>query len=135
MSENVISARLGLTVIVAAHLVISTVHGAAHNRAQVPLSAAATLFVFVVILAGPIVGVLVMWRAERLGASIIAISMAGSFIFGVLNHFVLASPDHVAHVVRTWQPLFATTAVLLAATEALASVVAFRVAQRTQTMS
>ena len=32
--------------------------------------------------------------------------------------FLLASPDHVSHVAPQWRPLFATTAVLLALTEA-----------------
>ena len=38
------------------HLLISVVHGLAHARAQVPLSRAANLFVFIVILAGPLIG-------------------------------------------------------------------------------
>jgi hypothetical protein len=39
--------------------------------------------------------------------------------FGVINHFVLSSPDHVAHVDPQFRSLFTTTAVLLAVTEAL----------------
>ena len=53
--------------------------------------------------------------------------MAGSLVFGLVNHFVLASPDHVAHVSPEWRPLFATTAVLLAVTEAIGSGLAIRV--------
>jgi hypothetical protein len=53
MNENRLSPRLWLTALAAAHLVISIVHGTAHNQAQVPLSAAAMLFVFLVVLAGP----------------------------------------------------------------------------------
>lgn len=124
-----------LTLLVAAHLIISAVHGTAHRGAHVPLSLAGNLFVFVVILAGPLVGVAVMWRLERAGAAIIAVAMAGSFIFGFLNHFVLASPDHVAHVATSWRPLFATTAVLLAVTEALGFVLALRLAQRSENLS
>ena len=41
------------------HLVISMVLGAAHNGAHIPMSPAANLFVFVVILAGPLVGLAV----------------------------------------------------------------------------
>jgi hypothetical protein len=44
--------------------------------------------------------------------------MAASLVFGVVNHFLLASPDHVSHVAQQWRTLFATTAVLLALTEA-----------------
>ena len=46
--------RRWLTAAVLSHLVISFVHGAAHAGAHVPLSPAANLFVFIVILAGPI---------------------------------------------------------------------------------
>jgi hypothetical protein len=52
--------------------------------------------------------------------------MAGALIFGVVNHFVLSRPDHVAHVDSQWRALFATTAVLMAITEAWASVLARR---------
>src|SRR5689334_12443121 len=101
------------------HLVISMVHGAAHAGAHVPLSTASSLFVFGVIVAGPLVGLALAWPARRIGAWVIAITMAGSLVFGCVNHFVLAGPDHVSQVVGWWQPIFATTAALLAATEGL----------------
>jgi hypothetical protein len=56
--------------------------------------------------------------------------MAGSHVFGLVNHFVLGSPDHVAHVAPQWRPLFATTAALLAVTEALGSGLAIRLVQK-----
>jgi len=115
-----------LAAAVVAHLVVSLVHGSAHARADVPLSQAATLFVFAVILAGPVVGLALTWPAARLGSWLIAVTMAASLVFGLVNHFVLASPDHVAHVNPEWRPLFATTAVLLAVTEALGSGLALR---------
>jgi hypothetical protein len=119
--------RLGwLAATVLAHLVISLVHGTAHGQAQVALSRAQNLFVFLVILAGPLIGLALIWPAARLGSWVIAITMTGSLIFGVVNHFVLASPDHVAHVDARWRPLFAATAVLLAVTEALAAGLAIR---------
>jgi hypothetical protein len=117
-----------LTAIVLAHLIISIVHGAAHAGAHVPLSPAANLFVILVIVAGPLVGLSALWPAERIGSWIIALTMAGSLVFGVVNHFVLASPDHVAHIDSEWRTLFATTAVLLAITEAVGSGLAIRLA-------
>jgi hypothetical protein len=115
-----------LAAAVLAHLVISILHGTAHTNAHVPLSTAANLFVFIVILAGPAVGLALTWRAERLGSWMIAITMAASLVFGVVNHFVVASPDHVAHVAGQWRTLFTTTAVLLALTEALGAGLAIR---------
>ena len=120
---------------VLSHLVISIVHGQAHAGAHVPLSRAANLFVFVVIVAGPLVGLALMWRVERLGAWLVATTMAGSLVFGFVNHFVFSSPDHVAHVAPPWRPLFATTAILLALTEALGSGLAIRLARERETVS
>ena len=115
-----------LTVVVLGHLIISMAHGAAHAQAQVPLSRAATLFVYIVILAGPLIGLVLTWPAERIGGWLIALTMAGSLVFGVINHFVLASPDHVAQVAPQWRPLFTTTAILLVVTEVLGAVLAIR---------
>jgi hypothetical protein len=113
--------------IVLAHLLISFAHGMAHAQANVPLSTAANLFVYIVILAGPIVGLLVAWKARRIGSAVIAVALGGSLVFGVVNHFVLSSPDHVTHVDPHWRTLFATTAALLALTEALGAAMAIRV--------
>jgi|SRR6185436_7606648 len=126
MSGNRSSAWKWLTAAILAHLAVSFVHGAAHAQAHVPLSRAANLFVYIVILAGPLIGLAVAWPAERIGGWLIAVTMAGSLVFGLVNHFVLSSPDHVAHVDPQWRVLFTTTAVLLAATELVGSGLALR---------
>jgi hypothetical protein len=118
-----------LAAAVLVHLVVSIIHGAAHTRAQVPLSHAAALFVYLVILAGPLIGLALTWPAERIGGWLIAVTMAGSLAFGFVNHFVFAGPDHVAHVDQQWRALFATTALLLVVTEALGVVLAIRFAR------
>ena len=114
------------------HLSISLVHGAAHNGAHVDLMPAANLFVFVVILAGPLIGLLLSWRFGRLGGIIVAVTLAGALVFGVANHFVLESPDHVMRVDERWRLLFGTTAVLLAVTELLGVGLAIRFTYRSQ---
>ena len=120
-----------LTVVVILHLAVSVVHGTAHTGAHVPLSRAANLFVFGVIVAGPLVGLAVALAASRIGSWVIAVTMAGALVFGCVNHFVLAGPDHVSQVVDEWRAMFATTAALLAALEGLATVLAFRIARST----
>jgi len=135
MNISSIATRPWLTLVVAAHLIISVVHGMAHNGAHVPLSAAGNLFVLVVIVAGPLAGVALMWWAEHVGSWIVALAMAGALIFGFLNHFVFASPDHVARVATEWRPLFETTAVLLALTEALGFGLALRLVQKSENVS
>jgi hypothetical protein len=107
-----------LSAVVLLHLALNVVHGRAHTGAQVPLSMLAALFVYAVILAGPLVGVAVWRWWPRLGGWAVAGSMCGALIFGVINHFIIAGPDHVAHVAAAWRQLFGITAVLLVVCEA-----------------
>jgi len=107
-----------LTAVVLGHLTVSIVHGAAHTGAVVPLTTAGNLFVYVVILAGPLAG-LAIWRwRQDVGGWIVAASMAGALLFGLVNHFIISGPDHVAHVAPAWRTMFGATAVLLVAFEA-----------------
>jgi hypothetical protein len=107
-----------LTAVVLTHLAINIAHGRAHDGGQVPLTAAGTLFVFIVILAAPLVG-LGVWRWQpRLGGWIVAASMSGALVFGLFNHFIIDGSDHVAHVAAAWRQLFGVTAALLVVCEA-----------------
>jgi hypothetical protein len=114
------AARL-LWVLVLGHFAITLVHGAAHAAARVPMSLAANVFIAVVIVIGPIVGLLVFRARPVVGGWIVAATMAGAFLFGVVNHFFVASADHVSHVDAEWRALFSATAILLAATEVAAT--------------
>src|SRR5205807_10525213 len=86
------SAWRWLTAAVLVHLVVSIVHGAAHAEAHVPLSRAANLFVFGVIVAGPLVGLGLAWSTEAIGSWVIAITMARDLVFGCGNAFGLVGP-------------------------------------------
>lgn len=107
-----------LAAVVLTHLAISVVHGRAHAGAHVPLPFAGTLFVYIVILAGPLVGLGVSRWRPRAGAWIVATTMAGALVFGLINHFLIDGSDHVANVAAEWRALFGTTAVLLLVSEA-----------------
>ena len=109
-----------LAAVVLTHLAINIAHGRAHEGAQVALSFFGALFVYLVILAGPLAG-LALWRwRPRTGAWIVTASMAGALVFGLINHFIIDGPDHVAHVAGEWRPLFGVTAALLVVCEAAA---------------
>jgi hypothetical protein len=115
-----------LTAIVLLHLGVTFVHGWAHAGAVVPVSTISNIFIFTVIIAAPLVGLGILWFLSiEGGAWLLAISLAASFVFGVVNHFVLDSPDHIAHIVAQWSLVFGATALLLALTEAFGSGLAF----------
>lgn len=59
--------------------------------------------------------------------------MAASLIFGVVNHFIIDSPDHISHIAAPWSRLFAITAVLLMLTELLGLVIALRLIKTVST--
>jgi hypothetical protein len=115
-----------LAAIVLAHFAITMAHGAAHQSAHVPISLWAQLFVLIVIVAAPIVGLGLSIRSPRTGVTLVAASMAGSLVFGLVNHFLIVSPDHVREVAAASRPLFASTAVLLVLSEAAGAGLALR---------
>jgi hypothetical protein len=108
-----------LAAIVLVHLAISIAHGRAHAGAQVSLPLAGAQFVYIVILAGPLVGLAVSRWRPRTGAWIVAASMSGALVFGLINHFVIAGSDHVMQVAQEWRMLFGVTAALLVVSEAI----------------
>lgn len=109
------------TVSVLAHLVISIVHGRAHERLAVGLSNWQNLYVLTVIVIAPLLAMVLIWtRLAHIGLLLLVISMAGSLIFGVVYHYVVISPDHVSHLPPgDAHGLFRTTALLLVVTELL----------------
>ena len=112
-----------LASVVLVHFAINVAHGRAHAGAVVPLSPLGMLFVYSVILAAPLVG-LGLWRwRPRLGGWIVAASMAGALVFGLINHFLIDGADHVAHVAAEWRQLFGVTAALLVVCEAAGAVI------------
>jgi len=124
-----------LTAIVVVHLVLSFVHGAAHAGANVALGPLGNLFVYIVILAGPIAGLLVAVWKPHLGAWIVALAMGGSLVFGVVNHFIIQGTDHVSHVAAAWRTQFGVTAALLAVVEAAGAAISLREAIRVRRAS
>jgi hypothetical protein len=112
-----------LSAVVLVHLALNIAHGQAHTGAHVPLPIVGALFVYIVILAAPLVG-LGLWRwSPRFGGWTVAASMCGALVFGLVNHFIIEGPDHVAHVAAAWRQLFGVTAVLLLVCEAAGTAV------------
>ena len=125
------SARYGkrvsvVAIVVIAHLIVNILHGQAHTRLGVGLTTWQQVYVIAVILLAPLVAlVLCCTRLIRAGLWLLFVSMLGSLIFGVCYHYVIISPDHVAHLpAGDARGLFRLTALLLVITEALGATVA-----------
>jgi hypothetical protein len=117
-----------VTTAVLAHLIVSLLHGQAHTRLGVGLSNWQQLYVFVVILVAPLVALALSFRRDaRAGLWLLLVSMLGSLIFGAFYHYLIISPDHVAHLpAGEARGLFRITALLLLVTETFGVFVAAR---------
>jgi hypothetical protein len=124
------SLTISLAVLVVVHFLITVMHGVAHSVAHVPLTPIARVFVIVVILFAPLVGLALIRVQPRAGAALVSASMAGALLFGIVNHFALSGSDHVSQVEPQWRLLFGSTAVLVALTEAGATIVGAMAALR-----
>jgi hypothetical protein len=122
MKNNLL--RLGVSVVLV-HAALTLPHGMAHVAEQANLSAAASAFVAIVIVIAPLAALgLLLRRRHRLGGLLLLISMLGALLFGVVSHYVLPGPDHVAFVpAGSWQLMFQLTAGLLALSEAIGALV------------
>jgi hypothetical protein len=110
-------ARLGIGVVVL-HVVINFVHGFAHTSLFIAMSLLQNVYIFLVILAGPIFAAAFLRKNPRVGYGVLAVSMLGSLVFGVYYHFIAISSDNVFTLDnRPWTMTFQLTAVLLALVE------------------
>ena len=102
-----------------AHSIVAMVHIQAHQQIDVALSSAQNAFALIVIVIAPIIAAVFLWRgSERIGATLLTASLIGSLIFGVVNHFMLDSPDQLAHITSSsWGNIFVIGAYALAVTE------------------
>jgi len=106
-------------ILVALHLIVSLVHGAAHVNLHIDLAAWQQVYVLVVITLLPLVSAVMLWRRWRGGFLLLLCSMIGSLLFGGYYHFIAAGADNVSSLgAHAWAGPFQITAGLLALTEA-----------------
>ena len=109
------------------HLVVSILHGWAHQAAIVNLTMFGYVYVTIVITLGPLVAAgFLVTRQQKTGALLLALSMFGSFVFGVWYHFLSNTNDNVTQVHGPWHSTFLWTAIALAVIELAGAVVGFR---------
>lgn len=107
-------AQYGTTIVVI-HAIVNGLHGLAHVEIPVSLSLLQSLFVGIVIFPTPIIAAVLLWtQFYRIGSWLLLGAMAGSLLFGIYNHFIVMSPDHVSQVsFAGWGLLFQVTAILI----------------------
>jgi hypothetical protein len=109
------------TIVVVIHAIVGILHGLAHLNLPVPLSLFQILFVGAVIMLAPIVAASLLWTSlAQLGRWLFFVSMTGALLFGIYNHFIAISPDHISQIPYVgWGALFQVTALLLMITEGI----------------
>ena len=109
------------TLIVLVHIAALSGHASSHVHLTIGVDTWQSVFIAIVIFAAPLLAMILLWlRFQTAGVYLLGISMAGSLIFGVYYHFVVASADNAfAMGPGTWSTAFRITAGLLAAIEAV----------------
>lgn len=120
-------------ILILIHLIVSTLHGWAHQAAMVTLTTFGYVYVGGVITFGPLFAAAFLFtRKKRLGALLLALAMLGSFIFGFWYHFLSQTNDNVSQVHGPWHSTFLWTAIALAVIELAGTVVGFRMFRNLQ---
>jgi len=115
--------RLGILVVVL-HVIVTIPHAISHSLMHIDMNTWQTIYILVVISVAPVAAAVLLWKRVGLGFHLLALSMTGSFLFGVYYHFVAAGADNVRSVhAHSWSLAFQTTAVLLALVESIGALV------------
>ncbi|MEH2119256.1 hypothetical protein [Nostoc sp.] len=103
------------TIIVVIHVIINGLHGLAHVEIPVSLSLLQSLFVGIVIFPIPMIAAVLLWtQFYHIGSWLLLSSIAASLLFGIYNHLLVISPDHLSQVsFAGWGLLFQITAILI----------------------
>lgn len=113
--------RIGIAIVML-HALVGVLHSLAHSALYIYMSLWQNFYIFLVIIALPLVAGFVLWRRPgriAVGFFLLFISMLASLIFGGYYHFIAPGRDNVAWLPEhTWTGPFQISAVLLALTEA-----------------
>ncbi len=119
--------KITITILVLVHFMTALWHGDAHTVLEINLPAVKTLFIYLVIVLAPLAGTILLWtRYYSVGIAVVTISMASSLAFGVYHHYILISPDNIAHLpagLPAAQAQFINSAALIALFELVSALV------------
>ena len=108
------------TLLVLAHFAVLVAHGSAHSHLNIGVSTWQKAFIAIIIFVVPLIATMMLWtRVRKLGVMLLGLSLAGSLVFGVSYHFLIAGPDNALGPYHSgWASAFRATALLLALIEA-----------------
>jgi len=108
------------TLLVLAHFAVLVVHGRAHSHLHIGVGTWQKAFIAIVIFVVPLIATMMLWtRVRKFGAILLGLSLAGSLVFGVSYHFLIAGPDNALGQYHCyWGSAFRSTAIMLALIEA-----------------
>ncbi len=115
-----------LTIIVLLNAGVNLLHGLAHAELKVIPGPLDSLFIGLVIGVAPIIALLLILKgAQRVGGSLLLVSLLASLIYGLYHHFLIAGTDNALSMSDGGlSALFLVTALLLLVTETVGSWVA-----------
>lgn len=111
--------------LVGAHAVVGLLHGISHVELGVVPSAADLAFIVIVIGIVPIGLLPFVLRGARAGVGLFAFAFAASWLYGMLNHFLIEGADHVPGLDHgAWQAMFTVTGAMILGLEAAGTLLA-----------
>lgn len=111
--------------LVATHFVVVLLHGTAHIVLGIVPSVVENAFIVIVIGLAPVVALPFVLRGSRAGAGILTLALAASWLYGMVNHFIIEGADHVTGLDHgAWQTTFTITGILLLVLEAVGTLLA-----------
>src|SRR5262245_12912693 len=86
----------GLAVI---HLLVTLWHSGAHSELAIGLPPLKLAYAYAVIVIAPPVAAVLLWtRFAAVGLWVFTFAMLGSLLFATYHHYILVSPDNIAHL-------------------------------------
>ena len=91
--------KLVIAVLAAVHLAVTLWHSGAHSELAIGLPPLKLAYAYAVIVIAPPLAAALLWtRFARLGLWIFFLAMVGSLLFATYHHYILVSPDNIAHL-------------------------------------
>ncbi len=91
--------RVIIAALAALHLAVTLWHSGAHTELGIGLPAWKLAYAYAVIVIAPPVAAALLWtRFATTGLWLFTLAMVGSLVFATYHHYILVSPDNIAHL-------------------------------------